>query len=227
MDREPSDVGDELGSDVGSLSSLLGDFYRGEMDRMTSWRGRLDTTTNWAVTIMAAILTWVFSSPDNPHYLLLIGMGAVGVFHAIETKRYRMYDVWRSRVRLMEQDVFAPTFAPDVDVEHGDWRHELATDLRRPALKVPLLEAYQRRLRRVYLPLLYVLLAAWLVRIAAFSPSQGAIQAASAEGVPGVVILAAVGTVYAAWTALAFWPRERKAMGELHEVRKEGEWKEE
>jgi uncharacterized membrane protein len=59
---------------IDDVSLTLTELYRGERDRVTTWRGRLDQTTNWTVTIIAAMLTWVFSSPENPHYLLLIGM---------------------------------------------------------------------------------------------------------------------------------------------------------
>jgi len=226
MSDRAADLDDELRDDESSVASLLGDFYRGEMDRTVNWRGRLDQTTNWAVTIMAAILTWVFTSADNPHYILLIGIGTVAIFHWIETHRYRMYDVWRARIRLVEQDVFAPLLDPDVGNEHEEWRSELAEDLRRPALKISLGEAFARRLRRVYLPLLYILLAAWGVRITAFAPEQGPIAAASIEGVPGVAVLGIVVAFYVVWTAIAFWPRERKAMGEVYHREKVGEWKE-
>lgn len=55
-------------------SSALAHLYRGEVHRMKLWRERLDSTTNWAVIVVTAILTWAFSSPDNPHYLLLLGV---------------------------------------------------------------------------------------------------------------------------------------------------------
>lgn len=208
------------------LSTTIQHFYRAEMDRVTTWRGRLDQTTNWAVTIMAAILTWVFTSPDNPHYILLIGIGTVAVFLVIETRRYCMYDVWRSRVRLVEQNVVAPILSPEVDTEHEEWRTELAHDLREPALKVPFREAFARRLRRIYLPLLYVLLAAWIVRITIFARDRTPVEGAGAVSIPGEVVLAAVAGFYVALSAVAFWPQDRQAKGELYEREKEGEWKE-
>jgi uncharacterized membrane protein len=58
-----------------NLPTLLGHVYRGEVDRANTWRDRFDRTTNWAVTIIATILTFVFSGRGNPHYLLLLGMG--------------------------------------------------------------------------------------------------------------------------------------------------------
>jgi uncharacterized membrane protein len=46
-------------------SSALAHLYRGELHRMKLWRERLDRTTNWAVPLMTAILTWAFSNETN------------------------------------------------------------------------------------------------------------------------------------------------------------------
>ena len=226
---DPTDVdGPVQGNDSQDDSDVpdpLVHLYRGEIERVTSWRGRLDQTINWAVTILAVLLTWVFSSPDNPHYLLLIGMGAIIVFHLVETRRYRAYDVWRSRVRLLEEDVFAAALDPATGPEHATWQEKLSTDLRKPALKTPFFEAYVRRLRRMYLPLLLVLLAAWLARITVFTPKKGIEQSAAMVGIPGRVILVGIGLAYLAIIAVAVWPIDRQAKGELYEQDKEGEWK--
>jgi uncharacterized membrane protein len=217
--------GDSSGTD--GVPPFLRDLYRGELDRVTTWRGRLDQTINWAVTIMAAVLTWVFSSSDNPHYLLLIGMLTVMIFHVVETRRYRTYDVFRSRVRLIEEDVFAAVLDPTEGAEHENWRAELAKDLRRPALKTSFGEASARRLRRVYLPLLVVLLAAWVTRITVFTPEEGPLASAAMVGVPGIAVITVVVLAYLAAIGFAYWPRERQAKGELYDRDEEGEWKDE
>lgn len=218
-DDEPAD------KPVDDVSSTLTELYRGELERTTTWRGRLDQTTNWTVTIIAAMLTWVFSSPDNPHYLLLIGMLTVMTFHVIETQRYRRFDVWRARIRLLERDVFAAAIHPDDHADHHDWQSELGTDLRRPALKIPFIEAYARRYRRIYLPLQTVLLVAWAVRLSVFSPDAGPIATAGVVGIPGEIVIAVVGITYLGAAAIVVWPRERKATGEMYDRDKEGDWK--
>lgn len=229
--EERTDASRSLSERVGehddTVATLLGHMYRGELDRETTWRSRLDQTTNWAVTIMAAVLTWAFSSANNPHYLLIIGMLTVGVFHLVETRRYRAFDVWRSRVRLLEQDLLAAVIDPDSGQEHENWRRELGQDLRRPSYKTPFAEAYARRLRRVYLPLLAVLLAAWIVRITVFTSGEGLRETAAIVGISGSVVLLLVGLAYLAVIAAAFWPRERQAKGEFYDRSKEGEWKDE
>ena len=55
-------------------------FYRGEVQRSNTWRNRLDTTTNWAVITAGATLSFVFSSPHNPHFVIPINSILVVIF---------------------------------------------------------------------------------------------------------------------------------------------------
>ena len=222
---EEADIGEELAGGITEMSSILGDAYRGELDRETTWRSRLDQTTTWAVTIVAAILTWAFSSPDNPHYIILIGVLVVSMFLFIEARRYRDYDVYRSRIRLFQQNLLAEALDPSQGLKSESWRDELSQDYRTPTLKVSIQEALGNRLRRIYLPLLVVLFIAWLFRITAFSPNQNPTTTASITVVPGIVVVIAVGFVYMAAFIIALWPRNREAKGEFREG-EHGEWKE-
>lgn len=150
-------------------SSALAHLYRGEIHRMKLWRERLDRTTNWAVLLMAALLTWAFSTETNPHYVILVGNAAVGLFLSIEARRYRAYDIWRSRVRSLQRNVWAPGLDPSTALGDEQWRRNLAADYARPTLKVTTAEAVAHRLRRVYLPLFAILNGAWLLRVTAFA----------------------------------------------------------
>ncbi|WP_136717440.1 DUF2270 domain-containing protein [Halorientalis salina] len=220
-----TDIGERISGDVDSATSLLGHYYRGELDRMNTEQTRMDKTTNWAITIMAAILAYVFSSGTRPHYILLVGILTLEMLHVAETRRYRSYDTWRSRVRLVEEDLFAPLLDPEPGVTHENWRQELGNDLRNPALKMPFVEAYSRRLRRIYLPLYLILLAAWTAQILVISPGGGPLDAAAILDIPGWIVIGAVTTFTAVVLAVAFWPRKRQAKGELNEKQKEGDWK--
>ncbi|WP_080509215.1 DUF2270 domain-containing protein [Candidatus Halobonum tyrrellensis] len=206
------------------LGSVLAHTYRGEMDQATTWRSRLDQTTTWAVTVMAAILTWAFSSPDNPHYILLIGLGMLAAFTGIETRRYRDYDVYRSRIRIIQQNLIANALDPSEGVAHSDWRRKLSEDYRRPTLKVPWGEALANRLRHVYLPLFGIMLAAWAFRVSVFTPDQSWLASAAIVVIPGWAVGAVVTAFSVAVVAAAFWPRERRAKGEFREG-EFGEWK--
>src|SRR6476620_9942081 len=81
--------------------------YRGEVGRANTWRVRLDGTTNWAVLTTGATLSFAFSSDKNTHVMILINSLLIMFFLYIEARRYRFYDLWRSRVRLMETEFFA------------------------------------------------------------------------------------------------------------------------
>ncbi|ELZ13860.1 hypothetical protein C479_03406 [Halovivax asiaticus JCM 14624] len=219
------EIGREMVDDSTGLGSLMAHVYRGEVDRVGTWRQRLDETTTWAVTLMAAILTWAFSSADNPHYILLIGIVVVTIFVGIEARRYRDYDVFRSRARVIQENLFANALDPSQGTESHGWRAELSRDYRKPTLKVSVYEALANRLRRVYLALLSVLLAAWVFRITAFAPRQDWLTAAEIARLPGVAVVAVVGVFYVVLLVVTFWPHERHAKGEFREGDPD-DWKE-
>jgi uncharacterized membrane protein len=202
--------------------SAMAHLYRGEIHRMKLWRERLDRTTNWAVTVMAAILTWAFADPSNPHYVILVGGVMVGIFLVIEARRYRGYDIWRSRVRLLQENVFAYALNPAHGVVDDDWRRKLADDYRTPTTKITYEEAIAHRLRRVYLPLFTVLVAAWLVRVFVMAPT-GWPTTAAVGMVPGTVVTGGIALIYLGLVSVTFRPRRWRAHGELrnHDI---GAW---
>jgi uncharacterized membrane protein len=202
-----------LDADMGP-SSAMAHLYRGEIHRMKLWRERLDRTTNWAVIVLAAVLTWAFSAEGNPHYVLLIGNVAIGLFLVTEARRYRAYDIWRSRVRTIQENVWAPGLDPSVGPRDPEWRRELAYDYCEPTLKITAEEALAHRLRRIYLPLFTVLNAAWLVRVTAFGGEQWPASAAIGM-IPGTVVTGVVAVAYAVALVLAFRPRTWHAHAEL------------
>jgi uncharacterized membrane protein len=152
-------------------------------------------------------------------------MAMVVVFLGIEARRYRTYDIWRSRVRLLEENVFANALDPE-GVKQTNWRKLLSEDLREPTLKTPPAEAVARRLRRVYFPLLSILGSAWIIRLTVFAPTPtGIVRTAAVGGVPGEVILLTVGLVYGSALLFTFWPWQRQAKGELQSQPRSDEWK--
>jgi uncharacterized membrane protein len=221
--RDQREIGREMVDQSTGLGSVMAHFYRGEMDRETTWRQRLDQTTTWAVTVIAAILTYAFSSSGTSHAILLAGMVITTLFLGIEARRYQDYDIYRARIRMIQENLFANALDPAAGVEHNDWRRELSDDLRHPAVKVPYREAVHRRLRRVYLALLVLLLAAWIFRITVLS-SKPWLDSAAFGTIPGSVIIGAVVLFYLAAFAVTHWPLERQAKGEF-DKREEGTWK--
>ncbi|WP_135363013.1 DUF2270 domain-containing protein [Halosimplex halophilum] len=208
------EIGREMVEQNTGLGSVVAHMYRGEVAREISWRERLDATTNWAVTVIAGILAYAFSADDVSHTIILVGMGSGLVFLVIEARRFQRYDVWRSRVRSMQENLFANALDPSGGVEQRDWRRQLSEDYRSPTSRLSLRLALAHRLRRVYLPLLVGLLFVWLFRLA--GGDESVVAAAGVSNTPGWVVLGAVGVVYLCLVAVAFWPGAR-AVSELDE----------
>lgn len=195
IDPSERDLVSRLGEDPATVGSMIGHLYRGEVTRATEWRKRLDQTTNWAVILVAAILTWAFSSRDNPHYVILIGMLGVTAFLLIEAHRFQEYDIWRTRVRLLQEHVFGSLLVQE-RVSGGDWQTQLGESLRSPRITVPIWRAIGHRLRRIYLALLAILGAAWTARITVFQPEESWRQTASLPGLSGEIVVAIVVAFY-------------------------------
>jgi uncharacterized membrane protein len=195
-------------------SSALAHLYRGEIHRMKLWRERLDKTTNWAVLVIAGILTWAFSSAQNPHYVVLVGAAVISLFLVVEARRYRAYDLWRSRVRTLQENVWAYGLDPSKGLVDENWRTNLADDYRTPTVKITNEEAIAHRLRRVYLPMFTVLLGAWVIRVSAFDPEPWPASATVGQ-VSGLTVTAVVALVYVTAVVVAYRPRTWHARGEL------------
>src|SRR5881392_858377 len=111
--------------------NTLSHYYRGEMARMMSWRDRIDRTTNWAITVVAAMLSVSLSTPTAHHGVLLFAMLLITLLLWIEARRYRFFDVYRARVRQFERYYFAQIFSPQPDFA-SNWLAILGEGLRSP-----------------------------------------------------------------------------------------------
>src|SRR5947209_6456670 len=139
-------------------------FYRGEIQRANTWRNRLDTTTNWAVLTTGATLSFAFSSPTNPHFVILINTVLVCFFLFMEARRYRYYEIWSSRVRILETGYFTQVLAPDAATDDA-WMRLIVEDLKTPRFNISEWEALGRRLRRNYLWIFVLLAACWNLKV--------------------------------------------------------------
>ena len=140
-------------------------FYRGEIQRSNVWRGRLDATTNWAVITAGATLSFVFSSPDNPHFAIPINSILVSIFLFMEARRYRYYEVWANRVRVLETGYFAPMLSHRTIPPDKEWAEHISADLLSPHFTISTWEAVGRRLRANYLWIFMLLALSWTLKI--------------------------------------------------------------
>jgi uncharacterized membrane protein len=148
-----------------SYVTAMSHFYRGEIGRIMQWRARLDNTTNWAITSTSTIFTVAFSVRDVPHIIFLFNLAIVTIMLWIEARRYRFYDAFRARVRMLEAHFLVPIVMHDAKILQGDWRRLLSEDLLIPSFKISAFEAVGRRLKRNYVFIFVVILSAWVTKV--------------------------------------------------------------
>jgi uncharacterized membrane protein len=145
--------------------NAMSHFYRGELSRIMVWRTRLDTTTNWAVTSSTAIITIAFSNAGVPHLIFFFNLAIVWIMLWIEARRYRFYDAFRARVRMLEAHFLVPMVMENRNLLQGEWKKLVCEDLILPSFKIGKLEAVGRRLKRNYVFIFVLIMIAWVMKI--------------------------------------------------------------
>jgi uncharacterized membrane protein len=158
--------------------TTLAHYYRGEMSRMMSWRDRLDRTTNWAIGAVTAMLSITLATASAHHSVLIFSMVLVFLLLQIESRRYRFFHLFRTRVRLLERNYYSPFFDPERQATSLDWATELAETLRHPRFTISRRQAMARRLSRNYCWIFLVLLGAWVLKTttAVLQPRTGDVE---------------------------------------------------
>jgi uncharacterized membrane protein len=151
--------------------NAMSHFYRGELGRIMVWRQRLDITTNWAITSSTAIITIAFSNRDVPHIIFFFNLVIVWVMLWIEARRYRFYDAFRARVRMLEAHFLVPMVMENREMLHGEWKKLVCEDLILPCFKISKLEAVGRRLKRNYVFIFILIMVAWVTKIFLHGPT--------------------------------------------------------
>lgn len=145
--------------------NAMSHFYRGELGRIMIWRQRLDITTNWAITSSTAIITIAFSNRDVPHIIFFFNLAIVWAMLWIEARRYRFYDAFRARVRMLEAHFLVPMVMENRELLQGEWKKLVCEDLILPSFKISRLEAVGRRLKRNYVFIFVLIMVAWVTKI--------------------------------------------------------------
>jgi uncharacterized membrane protein len=197
---------------AGQLNALI-HLYRAEVGRMTTYRQRLDTTTNWSITSSALVTTFSLGNPAIPHEAFLFLMLINVFFLTVEARRFRVYEAARYRVLLLEH-----YFYPEVMGEDSprDWRRALIEALRTPYSFPPVgvLGAVGWRLRRNYLWIYMAVLLTWIAKMEiAGGGSTDLIEAATIGRIPGQVVWVIVIVGYVAITAITLLAQRSYPMG--------------
>ncbi|MEW6284493.1 MAG: DUF2270 domain-containing protein, partial [Candidatus Eremiobacterota bacterium] len=137
-------------------------------------------------------------SEQGSHLVIALNTLLVTLFLAIEVRRYRYYELWSYRVRLMETDFFASMLVPPFKPA-PDWAESLAENLLHPDFPVSWWEAFGRRYRRNYVWVYAILALAWLTKVALHptpvSTWAEVIERSSVGSLPGAVVMG-VGVVF-------------------------------
>ena len=169
---------DESSSDQGYITAMS-HFYRGEIGRIMVWRQRLDTTTTWGITTTGTIFTVAFSFEKVPHLIFFFNLAIVLMMLWIEARRYRFYDAFRARVRMLEAHFITPVILREKPKLEGNWRKLVAEDLLVPAFKISMFESIGRRLQRNYAFITTIILTAWITKIFIHPPAGQEINSLS------------------------------------------------
>ena len=183
------------------IVNTLAHFHRAEMGRMSDWRGRIDRTSNWAITVVAGMLSISLSTPSSHHGVLLFAMLLVFLLLWIEARRYRFFDIYRARVRQFERHYFAQIFDPRPGLS-GAWPELLAQSLREPSFQLSHWMAMSRRLRRNYIWMFLILLFAWILKITSPRLQDEAVPLELAHSFAAVIRNADLGPV-PGWMVIA------------------------
>ena len=171
--------------DAKDYCTVMCHFYRGEIGRIMLWRQRLDVTTNWAIAATTAVLTYALSHTETTHLIFAFANIIVLFLLMVESRRYRYYDAFRARVRMLEAHFLMPVVHLQPPQEDTNWRMQLAEDLALPSFKISRMDAVYRRFGRNYVWLFLIVGAAWGVKVWAHCPGSqaslgGFLQAAQA-----------------------------------------------
>lgn len=197
--------------------SVMVHFYRGEIHRSISWRMRTDATTNWTILASAGMLSFVFTNPTIPHIVVLLTNLIIMSFLNIEARRYRYFEVYRARVRMLEENFLIPIITRQLESPMVSWREMVAMDLDLPKYKTSYWEAIGFRLRRNYVFIFLIVLGGWVLKLAlhpviSFDPSV--IWQRMETGVIPSWVVFLLGTLFYGIMFLLIWVGRRIHGGE-------------
>ena len=190
-------------AEIGALAHL----YRGEVYRSTVWRTRLDSSTNWAVVTTGIALSATFSNSEaSPLPMVLVGL-LVSVFLLFEARRYRYFNVWRARARLLDTDFYAPMITGNGARLDSGWTDLLAQDYVHPRYHISFARAIGRRLRRTYAWIFVIQAIAYYGKLAIHPEPLTTLaelwERAAIGPIPGGLVIAAGVLFHGGWAVFA------------------------
>jgi uncharacterized membrane protein len=207
------------GRSANAINALI-HLYRAEVGRMTSYRQRLDTTTNWGITSSALVTTFALGNNQISHAAFLFLMFINFFFLIVEARRFRVYEAARFRVLILEHYFYPEVLGEPVPPR---WLDSLLDSLKTPFSypSVGVLGAMGWRLRRNYLWIYLIVLVTWIGKLnlehGPLDPNQPVVdllQRAAIGSLPGPVVVAGVLLFYVLIGAVGFLAERTYPMGD-------------
>jgi len=121
-----------------------------------------------------------------------------------EARRYRYFNVWRARARLLETDFYAHMLSDEGAPRGSDWAASLARDYRNPRYHI----SYARAIRRTYGWIFAIQAIAYYGKLAIHPSPLTTLaevwQRAAIGPIPGELVVAAGVLFHLSWAAFAF-----------------------
>ena len=156
-----------------NVIQAIAHLYRGEMNRLTIYRQRLDITSNWCITMVSAFLVFYLST-SVPIHLALFPLLPIFAFSLQESRRYRYYRLVQHRIECLEKgffvgDIFRSSIMPTEEL--WIWREKLNRSLFAPSHDISFFKAWIIRFFRNYIWMVYILFMAWMFKMTHFTSS--------------------------------------------------------
>jgi uncharacterized membrane protein len=164
-----------------------------------------------------------FSFRDIPHLIFFFNLLIVWMMLWIEARRYRFYDAFRGRVRMIESHFLVAMVARNPALLGGDWQKLVCEDLILPSFKISKLEAVGRRLKRNYVFIFAIIIVAWMTKVFMHADppitSWSSFYSALAVGeLPGWLVGAVLGVTVLS-SAFLCWYAASRSDGEITDLR--------
>ena len=197
--------------------AALAHLYRAEVYRSAVWRVRFDNTTNWAVVTTGIAISVSFSSATaSPLPLVLVGL-LVAFFLLVEARRFRHFEVWRIRCRILERRFYVPLLRGQKELLDQTSSQLLADDYETPHHRMSYPRAIGRRLRYNYGWIFLIQALAYYGKLAIHPQPLTTIselwERAAIGPFPGQIVVSAGILFHGAWAVFAtvnfYWERQR------------------
>ena len=110
-------------------------------------------------------MAYSFGENEHKHWVLLGAIAMITFFLIVEARRFSYADVWRARVRMIEEFLYGPILRRDFGGIGNDWGKRVAEDLFRPRFRMSAFVAIRGRLVRNYWAIYVVTISAWLTKV--------------------------------------------------------------